>query len=90
MRKIKIVGLGKVRYICDGLILCLGLEGNVNALDDILFSGFIYNTSCYTCNRDYDFYAYAGRMKHPSQPYSLKNEVTMDFPILFNNKVEIP
>jgi hypothetical protein len=28
-------------------------------VDNILLSILLYNNTCYTCNRDYDFYAYA-------------------------------
>jgi len=58
-------------------------------VDNILFSILLYNNTCYTCNRDYDFYAYSGRKIHSATPFSFEAALMSEHQILFKNPSEL-
>jgi hypothetical protein len=65
------------------------LTGNPSGkLDNILFSSILYNTTCYTCNRDYDYYNYDGGNTRKMTEYTFNQLMMGEHSILLYNAKE--
>jgi hypothetical protein len=52
-------------------------------IDNLLLSALIYNNTCYTCNRDYDFYPYSGERKR-SEPFTFNQALMAEYQVLYD------